>query len=140
MLVHFPIALWTLGTCFDIAVLAGWPEFWQPAGQLILIGVAIGVISAGAGAVDFVAMGDDEAALDMATKHMMLMGTAWSIYLVAYLLRLDGTSLTAEPSLIAALLSLTGFLCMAIGAHYGGALIYAHGVGVVLKNKDPRKS
>jgi len=139
MVVHFPIALWTLGTCFDLAVLAGWPQFWQPAGQLILIGLAIGVLSGIAGAIDFVAMSDDEAAQDTAMKHMMLMGTAWSIYLFAYLLRLEAGSMAPEPSLMPALLSLAGFLTMAAGAHYGGALIYTHGVGVVLKKNTSRK-
>ncbi len=140
MVVHFPIALWTLGTCFDLAALAGWPEFWRPAGQLILIGVGIGVISATAGAIDYVAMGDDEPARKTADTHLMLMGSAWSIYLMAYILRLSQGALTAEPALAPALLSIVGFFVMAAGAYFGGKLVYAHGVGVSLKKRSAHRS
>ncbi len=139
MVVHFPIALWTLGTCSDIAALAGWQQFWQPAGQLILIGISIGFLSAAAGAIDFVFMGDDEAARKTAETHMMLMSSAWTLYLISYILRLSDGAITPEPALFAVLLSGAGFFAMAVGTHYGGNLVYTHGVGVVSKKSLARK-
>ena len=140
MVVHFPIALWTLGTIFDIAALVGWPSLWPPAGQLILLGVCIGMVSAIAGGIDYVAMTDNEAVRKTADTHMMLMGSAWSIYLMAYIFRLSGGAMSPEPAVLPAILSIVGFLIMGLGARYGGDLVYLHGVGVVSKKRSSRKS
>ena len=140
MVVHFPIALWTLGTVFDIAALAGWPNLWQPAGQLILLGVAIGLLSAIAGGIDYMAMSDDETVRKTADTHMMLMGSAWTIYLMAYILRYSQGALATEPANLPVALSVIGFLVMAVGAHFGGTLVYRHGVGVAPKKARRKKA
>ena len=130
MLVHFPVAFWTLGTLFDVAAYAGWQDFWQPAGILILLGLALGLLSAIVGAVDFALMDADDQARSTAEIHMMLMLGAWMIYLMAYLFRLEGTAIGTETGLVPVAISIVGFLTMSIGGRYGGHLVYHHGVGV----------
>ena len=136
MLVHFPLAFWTLGTVFDVAAYAGWPALWQPAGILIMLGLAIGLLAAIVGAVDYALMAPDEKARAAAEIHMMLMVGAWMVYLMAYVLRLEGAALSAEAGLLPVSLSVAGFLIMAVGGRYGGKLVYHHGVGVA-KRGDP---
>jgi len=139
MLVHFPVAFWTLGTLFDIGAYAGWPDLWQPAGLLILLGLGLGLISAIVGGVDFALMEADDQARSTAEIHMMLMLGAWMIYLVAYLFRLEGTAITTEASMVPVILSILGFLTMSVGGRYGGHLVYHHGVGVA-KRASPGAS
>jgi len=144
MLVHFPVAFWTLGTLFDIAAYAGWQDLWQPAGFLILLGLALGLLSAVVGGVDFALMEADDQARSTAEIHMMLMLGAWMIYLMAYLFRLEGTMIATETGLVPVILSVVGFLTMLVGGRYGGHLVYHHGVGVAKRasrgpapKKDP---
>jgi len=136
MLVHFPVAFWTLGTLFDIASLAGWPDLWQPAGLLILLGLGLGLLAAIVGGVDFALMEADDQARSTAEIHMMLMLGAWMIYLAAYLFRLEGTAITQEAGTVPVILSILGFLTMSVGGRYGGHLVYHHGVGVA--KRTPR--
>jgi len=130
MLVHFPVAFWTLGTLFDIAAYAGWQDFWQPAGLLILLGLGIGLLSAIVGAVDFALMDADDQARSTAEIHMMLMLGAWMLYLTAYLFRLEGAAISTETGLVPVVISVVAFLTMLIGGRFGGHLVYHHGVGV----------
>jgi len=61
---------------------------------------------------------------------MVLMGTAWCLYLTAMSLRSDGWALAAKPGWATVTLSFLGFLVMAVGGHYGGQLVYRLGAGV----------
>ena len=148
MLVHFPVAFWTLGTLFDVAAYAGWSDLWQPAGILILLGLGLGLLSAIVGGVDYAFMDAPDEARSAAEMHMMLMLGAWMIYLMAYVLRLEGGAPSTEAGLLPMLLSVAGFLTMSVGGRYGGQLVYHHGVGVAkrgpseagTKKDGPQKS
>ena len=61
-------------------------------------------------------MSDDEAVRKTADTHMMLMSSAWTVYLMAYILRISDGAVAAEASILPVALSAVGFLVMAAGA------------------------
>ena len=128
MLVHLPIALWTLGTACDGLTLAGVTEAWRPGWLCMGLGLAAALPAMAAGLLDF--GGVPERAVATATRHMTLMGLAWSAYLGAVMLRSDGLAVQAQPNPVAMAVGLAGFLLLVAGATQGGQLVYRLGVGV----------
>jgi uncharacterized membrane protein len=128
MLVHFPIAFWTLGTACDGLALLGLDGAWPQAWLFLSIGLAMAVPAMIAGAFDFAML--EAAALSIGTRHMLLMGSAWTAYLAALVTRSDGWAPLAQPELPTIALSLVGFVIMAAGGLYGGHLVYRLGAGV----------
>lgn len=128
MLVHLPIALWTLGTGCDGLTLAGVHPAWPLSGLCLALGLVLALPAMAAGLLDFASL--PERAVATATRHMILMGLAWSAYLAALLLRSDGWAVRAEPAPLAMAAGLAGFLLLVAGAAHGGQLVYRLGVGV----------
>ena len=128
MLVHFPVACWSLGTFCDGLTVAGYPRAWPEGALLLTIGLALALPAALAGFIDFIAL--PEKSIHTGTVHMMLMGTAWCLYLITMLLRSDGWALAAKPGWATVTLSFLGLLIMVAGGHYGGQLVYRFGAGV----------
>jgi uncharacterized membrane protein len=128
MLVHFPVAFWTLGTFCDGLTLAGVHGAWPEAALFLIIGLASAVPAAVAGLIDFAALPEKSARTG--SIHMLLMGTAWCLYLVAMLLRSSGLALADKPEWAAVILSFMGFLVLVAGGYYGGRLVYQFGAGV----------
>lgn len=135
MLVHLPIALWTLGTACDGLTLAGVAEAWPLAGLCMALGLVLALPAMGAGLLDFAGLPDR--AVGTATRHMLLMGLAWSAYLAALLMRSDGWAVRAEPAPLAMAAGLAGFLLLVAGAAHGGQLVYRLGVGVDRRAAEP---
>ena len=128
MLVHLPIALWSLATLCDALTLAGPGSAW-PIGWLCLAGGSAAAIPAMiAGLIDFGAV--KEEALPTASRHMTLMGSAWLTYMTALVLRSDGLAAEGAPDRMAMAVGLAGFALLAAGAWHGGQLVYRIGVGV----------
>lgn len=128
MLVHFPIAFWSLGTACDGLALLGLHAAWPQAWLFISIGLAAAVPAMIAGVFDFAGLETD--AVPVAMHHLMLMGTAWTLYLAAFVTRSDGWAPIAQPEWLTIVLSMTGFALMAAGGRYGGHLVYRLGAGV----------
>ena len=128
MLVHFPVACWTLGTLCDGLALAGFERVWPEAALFLMIGLTTAVPAAVAGFIDFIAL--PEKLVSAGTIHMVLMGTSWCLYLMAMLWRSSGWALVPKPEWAAVTLSFIGFLLMAAGGYYGGQLVYRFGAGV----------
>lgn len=133
MLVHLPIALWTLGTACDGLTLAGVGEAARPGWLCMGLGLVLALPAMVAGLADFVSLPDR--AVATATRHMVLMGLAWSAYLGAVMMRSDGLAVRATPGPAAMALGLAGFLLLVAGAAHGGQLVYRLGVGV--ERSDP---
>lgn len=128
MLVHFPIALWSLATLCDGMTLVGIGGAW-PIGRLCLaVGLAAALPAMVAGLIDYCAL--KEAAVPTATRHMTLMGLAWAAYLAAFLLRSEGLAVEPSPDRSAMAAGLAGFGLLALGAWQGGQLVYRLGAGV----------
>ena len=60
---------------------------------------------------------------------MLLMASALTAYIAAFLARSDGWGPVAEPSPLPILLGGLGFVLLAGGGHFGAALVYRHGAG-----------
>jgi uncharacterized membrane protein len=128
MLVHFPIALWSLGTLCDGLTVAGIEAAW-PIGWLCLAGGSAAALPAMAvGLIDYGAL--KETAVPTATRHMTLMSLAWLTYLAALVLRSDGLTAETAPDRAAMAVGLAGFGLLAVGAWHGGQLVYRMGAGV----------
>ncbi len=127
MLVHFPIAFWTAANACDALALSGVSGAWALAWLLLILGTATGFATATAGFLDFLRV-ENEAA-PAATRHMLLMGSAWCAYLAALLTRTHGKAPLAEPAMLPVTLGALGFVLLAVGGHMGASLVYRHGVG-----------
>jgi uncharacterized membrane protein len=136
VLVHFPVACWTLGTLCDGLALAGVQRAWPEAALFLMIGMATALPAAIAGFIDLIAL--PEKSVRAGTIHMLLMGTSWCLYLTAILLRINGWALVPKPEWAAVIPSFIGFLVMAAGGYYGGQLVYSLGAGV--KKSGPEGS
>lgn len=128
MLVHFPIAFWSLGTGCDALGYMGLAAAWPAAAVLQLLGLAVALPAMTAGLVDAARLeGEAEAT---ALRHMILMGVAAAAYLGSALGHFAAGGFAARPPLIAGALSATGFALMIAGGWYGAELVYRLGVGV----------
>ena len=128
MLVHLPVALWTLAAACDGLALAGVDQAWAMAWWCLAVGLGAALPAMAAGLADFRLLA--EPAVSTALRHMMLMGSAWTVELIALLARSQGLGPSASPSPLPVALSVAGFLLMAAGAWHGGQLVYRFGAGV----------
>src|SRR5271166_5234565 len=91
-------AIWrSLGTLCDGLAVAGFSRAWPEAALFLTIGLLTALPAALAGFIDFIAL--PEKAVNAGTIHMMLMGTAFCLYLTAMLLRSSGWVLEAGPGM-----------------------------------------
>lgn len=127
LLVHFPIALWSLATACDVLTWFGFDSAWHYAGLSLGLGFGFAVPAIVAGFLDFTKV--EGVALSTANTHMLLMAAAWVIYGASFMMRVEHMSLLAQPPPFAIALSLLGFGMMACGGWYGGQLVYHYGVG-----------
>lgn len=129
-LVHLPIGCFSLATLADAASFFIDIEFF-PADTVLLIGIIAAIPAMIAGLVEFLTV-DDPLALKTAHLHMALMLTAWAIYLISYLLRIESINLPGinRWSHGAQWLSFVAFFCLMVGGWFGGRLVYHHGTGV----------
>jgi uncharacterized membrane protein len=129
-LVHFPVACWTAAPVLDLVyLLTQAPVFWQVEYVCLAIGVGMGLVAMCAGLMDLMAIPSDAPAEPTAQRHMMLMSSAWCIYVLALVLHpLHGTP-TASQLWTDFGLCAMGFLVLALGAYAGARLVYDFGIG-----------
>jgi uncharacterized membrane protein len=133
MLVHFPVAFWTLATAAYLADAAGMGE---AAAAIAKLGNAAGLIMAifaiAAGLLELRAIDSQSEAMRVATWHMMVMATAWVCFLLALLLSISAAAALdhATAQLAGVASAGVGFLLMSVGGWLGGRLIYEFGIGV----------
>lgn len=129
LLVHFPVALWTLAIVADIGgLITGDAWWWQASFGCQALGVLAATVAMAAGVLDYATLARNHPAQDTAVAHMLVMGTAWLAFLAS--LGLRGLPQGATPPLAAILAAAAGFLAMAIGGWLGGRLVYHFAVGV----------
>ena len=129
-LVHFPVALWSATWFWDVLGASTGAEVWWQTGFWCLVaGTIMALPAAVAGAMDFAALGKDHPAEQIALRHMLLMGTALTVFIAALVVR-AGPLPPAGGRLYAALaLSSAGLALVAVGGWYGGRMVYQYGVG-----------
>lgn len=129
-LVHFPVVCWTAVPVLDLVyLLTRSPVWWQAGFLCLVVGVAMGLLAMCAGLMDLMALAADHPAQAVAQRHMLLMGSAWCVYVMVLVLH----PLHGEPSSVALWtdfgLSAGGFLLLAVGAYAGARLVYDFGIG-----------
>lgn len=127
LLVHFPVAFWSLATLCDGASFFGIAPVWRYGGPLIGLGLLMATIAMIAGFLDLNTLkGEADAA---GQRHMIVMGLAWTFYLAALITRQHTGRPLAEPALLPVALSVVGFLFLLAGGWFGGQLVYRYGAG-----------
>jgi len=137
MLVHFPIAFWTIATGAYGWDAASATESVALVAQLANgAGLAAAMLAMIAGLLELRAIASDSPAMQVAIWHLMVMSSVWVFFLAALVLPtsagLDHT--TARIGAVAC--AGVGFVLMAVGGWLGGRLVYEFGVAV----KEPTRS
>jgi uncharacterized membrane protein len=138
MLVHFPIAFWTVAVGAYVSSAAGMGE---PAAGIARLangaGLIMGMFAMVAGLLELHSIDSRSEAMRVATWHMMIMATAWVCFLLALVLPISAETMDHSLASLAAAASATlGFLLMSVGGWLGGRLVYELGIGV----RDQAKS
>jgi len=129
-LVHFPVACWTAAPLLDLGyLLTQAPVWWQASFWCIAVGVATGLLAMCAGLMDLMALAADHPGQAVAQRHMLLMGSAWCLYVVALLLQRPDRMPEPTQLWTALGLSVAGFVVLGLGAYQGARLVYDFGVG-----------
>jgi uncharacterized membrane protein len=92
-----------------------------------------------AGLVELRAIDDASEAMRVATRHMMVMATAWLCFMLALVLTAAAGIDPATAKLAGVLSAAAGFLLMGTGGWLGGRLVYEFGVGVGVRSHAKRR-
>lgn len=128
LIVHFPIACWSLSTFGDVVEMFIPTNQSQAIGILIFIGCISAVGAMAAGLYDAVKLKDHEQLSKPLDNHMYAAIAAWCLYLLSLTIRWDG-GLSFASNTWAVVTSIAGFICLVIAGWYGANLVYVHGVG-----------
>ena len=126
-LVHFPISAWTGAALLQLT--APFHDRTELAGidlsaavvMLLWIGMASAACAAFAGLVELVRLPDDARVAAVGNRHMMLMGSAFTCFLLAALSNSRSGAL-ALPQHSEYVLHALGLALLVAGAHAGGHL------------------
>lgn len=130
VLVHFPVACWSLATCTDLITIFYKTHYasWF-AGMLLAIATIMALLTIMTGLIEYGKLPDEESVLSLANRHMTFALSTSLIYGVSLALRWDN-SMIVLPGLPALGFSLLGFICLCITGKLGGKLVYEYGIGV----------
>ena len=137
-IVHFPLAFFLIGTVLDVA------SWLAPRSGLLFVpaafwalaaGVALALVAALFGFVDYTSIREDHPGKRYATLHMVLNLAAVALYTLALGLRYPDLGLERTPVLPLAL-SVGGLLLLAVSGYVGGHLVYNDGIGVGRHRRD----
>ena len=134
MLVHFPLACWSLASIGDLASGRYGEPAWHLAATLMAIGVVMAVPTIVAGIIELIQVPDEGAAMRDAYLHMGVMMLAFALYTASLMMRIDDRHFVA-PGQAAVVVSVGGFITLMIGGWLGGRLVYGHGIGTS-RNSD----
>jgi uncharacterized membrane protein len=130
MLVHFPIAFWTVATVAYGLAACGSGELAVTLAKFSNgSGLLLSMLAMLAGLLELRSI-DNSDAMRVATWHMMIMATAWVCFLLALLLSVSTGFDQATASLGEAACAVAGFVLMAVGGWLGGRLVYEFGIAV----------
>lgn len=131
MLVHFPIALWTVAAGAYVASAAGVTD---PVAVIAKLanggGLIMAMVAMVAGIFELRSIDSKSEAMRVATWHMMIMATVWVCFLVALMLSISTGLDQSTAQVAAAACAVAGFLLMGVGGWYGGRLVYEFGIAV----------
>ena len=139
LLIHFPLALWSLVFPLEVAAwFFPWEEGWRLAYLANAAGSLASLPALVAGLPDLLALSDRPEASALANRHMLVMlgaATAFSFDLYwrwgAFRLRAAGAGVPEGGGEVIIImgLSLAGLLLLTWGGWMGGELVFRHGAG-----------
>jgi uncharacterized membrane protein len=135
LLVHFPIACWTLATLIDSATLVGAlpqsvaeavPGIAPPALSfaLLWLGVGLGAAAMVLGIVDLLGLPPELQRSGALNWHVVAMLSAWGLFLGAALLRPKPAPPFPPAPLAAALTEIVGFVCLGVGGVLAATVVF----------------
>jgi uncharacterized membrane protein len=129
MLVHFPVALWTVSAAADV-VGRLWhvPACWPISFGCQALGSALALAAIVFGVLDYASIARSHPSQDTAVRHLLAMSAAWLMWIASLALR--GPAPGAAPPIWATGVALAAWVVMAYGGWLGGKLVYHFGVGV----------
>ena len=130
VLVHFPIACWSLGSVADVAGIVMGKGVAEWAALLITAGLILAVPAIFTGLLDLGSAGKGDDEVNTAMSHITFVLITWSLYAASLYVR---TALFTVSHYIPIALSLAGLISLGIAGWYGGRLVYTYGVGVNIK-------
>jgi uncharacterized membrane protein len=137
ILVHFPVAFWTVGTVAYIADAAGVEGAAAVAKLSNAAGLIMALLAMTAGLMELRLIDSSSAAMRVATTHMMAMAAAWVCFMAALVITISaGASLDKQiAQLVGVGGASVGFLLMSAGGWLGGRLVYEFGIGVATRKE-----
>lgn len=134
-LVHFPVAGWTLAPVFGgIHVATHDPVWWEYAWWSMAGGVIVALPAMLAGFMDLMAIPAGHPAQMTAQRHMLLMSSAWCVFVTALVLLPLHAAPAVSSDWSSLGLPLLGFVLVAAGGNAGARLVYDFGIGRSGKN------
>lgn len=134
-LVHFPIAAWTTALVADgVFLVTEAPLAWAVAYWALAAGALSGLLAMALGWLDYALLAQSHPGRSTAQKHMLVMATAWSLFLLDLLLRNPGAPDSLSGWLT--VLTLIGFVTLGAGGHMGARLVYYRGINVNRSDGD----
>ncbi|HEX7031082.1 MAG TPA: DUF2231 domain-containing protein [Gammaproteobacteria bacterium] len=123
VLVHFPVAGWTAATLLTLLALAeGNATLALIARWCNIAGLVTGIAAMAAGFLELAGLPEAPEIRGAVARHLLLAGSAWTVYLVMLFLQLKGFSTAAG------LAGATGFALLVFAGHAGARLVYHHGL------------
>ena len=131
MLVHFPVAFWTVAALAYIADAAGVEGAAAAAKFGNGAGLIMALLAMAAGLMELRLIDSRSEAIRVATSHMMAMAAAWFCFMLALVMTTSAAaSLDKQIAQLAAVAAASvGFLLISVGGWLGGRLVYEFGIG-----------
>ena len=142
-LTDFPVAAYVLAAAFDIIATFGRHETWARdffrAGTYVFIGgAALSVLAALTGFWDWLRSTEKGTqARRTANTHALTMITVTVLALIDIALRLDVYDTRTHPTVAILVLSIAVGVLVAVGAMFGGTLVYDYGFNVETATDSP---
>lgn len=122
LLVHFPVAAWTVATGLALMVPL---ELGTGIARLAVHANVFGIVTGGlamlAGLLELAALPPQPALRDAVARHLLLACAAWLVFIVMWVLQLKA------PAPAAAGAGAVGFVLLMAAGHAGARIVYHHG-------------
>jgi uncharacterized membrane protein len=139
MISDLPVALLGSSLLWDaLGLLRGGPIWWAVSFWDIALGLATMVLAMIAGVADFAALARGHPALDTATRHMLVMLSAGSCFVVSLAFRGGPAPPSGRDAIVIVGLEGVGLLLLLAGGWYGGELVFRYGIGQSTAEDDDR--
>lgn len=122
LLVHFPVAAWTVATGLAlVAPLDLATTIPRLAVHANVFGIVTGALAVLAGLLELIGLPPRQALRDAVARHMLLACSAWLAFVVMWVLQAQALELAAAGA------GVVGFLLLTAAGHAGARVVYHHG-------------